>query len=123
MSIGENRKNHALRVEKKKSEEMEMKLTRKDLRPRSNISNKEKWDHRMKEQGIRYFVLKCEDFFDVINEEEAKKFNNILIKIERKRLSEGKTPSNKYWVINRNEPYANQVKVIIEQHEEIALKE
>jgi hypothetical protein len=45
----------------------------------------------------------------------------MLKKHEEYREAQGKPPTNRYWVVNRDEPYADQVKRIIEQNEGIVL--
>jgi hypothetical protein len=47
----------------------------------------------------------------------------MLVKVERARQPKGKPPSNKYWVVNRDEPYVDQVKEIIEKNEKVSLKD
>jgi len=87
------------------------------------VFSKKKWKEHIKTQGLKFFVLKCEDFLDAITEDEADTFNEMLAKMERARQSLGKVPANKYWVVNRDEPYADKVKRIIEENEKITLED
>lgn len=82
---------------------------------------KEDWLDEMKKGKLRYFVLKAIDFLEALTEEEAESFNNMLKKHEAYRKALGKTSSNKYWIVNRDEPYADQVKKLIEDHHGIKL--
>lgn len=79
------------------------------------------WLADLKINKLKYFVLKAEDFLNVLSESEARAFNMMLMKLEHKRESQGKTPANFYWVVNRDEPYADKVRALIEKHHGIKL--
>lgn len=74
---------------------------------------KELWLQDFKEKKLKYFVLKAEDFLNALNDEEIDIFNRMLKKHEMWRVKKGKTEYNQYWVVNRDEPYADQVKKLI----------
>ena len=82
---------------------------------------KEEWLENLNNAGLKYFVLKAEDFFATLSEEEVRSFDNFLVKHEQFRIDSGKHPCNKYWIVNRDEPYADEVKKIIEDNEGIEL--
>jgi hypothetical protein len=63
----------------------------------------EKWKKDLNRKGFKFFVLKAEDFLDCLSEEEVEQFNYFLFKHEKYRISKGKTPSNSYYVINRDD--------------------
>lgn len=84
---------------------------------------KQRWLQELNDNGIRYFVLKIEDFFRSLDDLEVAEFNNMLRKCERFRKSKGKKASNDYWIVNRDEPFASKVKKLIEEHYNIVLKE
>jgi len=79
------------------------------------------WLKRLKEDNIKFFVLKIEDFIDALSWKDIELFDSFLAKHEEYRISLGKNPNNKYWVVNRDEPYADEVKKIIEDNEGVAL--
>ena len=64
---------------------------------------KEEIKNEFKSNGFKYWVLKIEDFIDALSEAELNAFNEMLSKHEEYRLSCGKTPSNSYWVVNRDD--------------------
>jgi hypothetical protein len=60
----------------------------------------EKWKKQLDEVNIKYFVIKVEDFFNSLSEEELLLFNEFLYKYNEHRKPK---PINKYWIINRDE--------------------
>jgi len=82
---------------------------------------KEGWQSALREDGFKYFVLKCEDFLNALTSKEARAFDRMLQKHESYRVKKGKSSSNRYWVVNRDEPYADEVKRLIEKNRGIVL--
>ncbi len=78
-------------------------------------------EERFRRRGFKYFVVKMEDVFE-LNENALKSLDYLLMLYNKHRESKGK-PINKYWVVNRDKSYANQVKELIEKNEGIKLKE
>ncbi len=74
---------------------------------------KNQWITDMKQQGFKYCVFKWEDFFDALSANEVAWFNGFLKKMENHRISQHKSPGNNYWVVNRDESYADVVKNLI----------
>ena len=74
---------------------------------------RDQWLEDLKTEGLRFFVLKAEDFLRALSEEEAFYFNQMLKKHEDYRTGKGKSSYNKYWVVNRDEPYAEEVRELI----------
>lgn len=84
-------------------------------------SLKDEWLAELKEEGSKFFVLKSTDFLECLTSRDILIFNVMLKKHEDFRRAQGKSAVNRYWVVNRDEPYADQVKAIIEEHEGIKL--
>lgn len=82
---------------------------------------KKRWLEDLKKDNIKFFVLKIEDLFNAFSEEEAEIFDDLLARHEKYRISLGKKPNNKYWIVNRDEPYADEVKKIIEVNEGVII--
>lgn len=78
------------------------------------------WEEDLKNKGFKYFVLKMEDLFESCDENLLIGFNNVLRKYNDYRAKQNK-PVNSYWIVNRDEPYANEIKKIIEKNEKIKL--
>jgi len=74
---------------------------------------KDLWLEDLEKNGLKFFVLKAEDFLSALDEDEVEQFNDLLKKHEQWRLDKGKKSSNKYWVCNRDEPYAEEVRKLI----------
>lgn len=82
---------------------------------------KETWLKELKRQGFKYFVIKIDEFFDALNEDEIEFFNDLLALYNKHRTKKGKSAYNNYWIVNRDEKYANEVKRIIEENEGVKL--
>jgi len=80
----------------------------------------DKWKKQLNEDDFKYFVIKMEDIFEALDEKWLSAFNEILKKYNEHRKTKDK-PINKYWLVNRDEPYSDQVKKIIEENEGIKL--
>jgi hypothetical protein len=91
--------------------------------PMDAMSFKDEWLAYLKREGSKFFVLKCIDFLECLSAEEVIIFNMMLRKQEEYREAQGKPPFNRYWVVNRDEPYAHLVKEIIEGNEGIKLND
>ena len=84
----------------------------------------EEWKEDAEDAGLKYFVIKIEDFFNGCDQSDIANLDNVLEAIELYRRDMLKKKSNnRYWVVNRDEPYAIQVKEIIEKNEGIKLNE
>lgn len=64
----------------------------------SNIN--ENWKLQMEELGYKYFVIKADDWFDSLTEEQLLKFNEMLSKYNHFREPK---PINSYFLINQDE--------------------
>lgn len=64
-----------------------------------------------------HIVIKREDVMTLITADEAIVLANILQKIEDKRFEEGKKIRQSYYVVNHDEPYAQQVLDVIKSGE------
>lgn len=71
------------------------------------------WRHKLRAQGFKYFVLKAEDFLAALDADQVDEFNMMLQIHEAYRVHRGKPRANAYWVVNRDEPYADTVKALI----------
>ena len=58
------------------------------------------WKQQLKEEGIKYFVLKSEDLIDCLDEQDLFIFDDILRKYNEFREPK---PINKYYVVNRDD--------------------
>lgn len=65
---------------------------------------------------MKYIVLKVDDVNRYLDEKALIELSAICTSIDTLRMIEGKK-INKYHVVNTDEAYANEVKVIIERHE------
>ena len=59
-------------------------------------------DH-MAEKKLKFWVLKIEDFVEALTDEELLTFNKFLHKNALNREEKGKSLTNQYWVINKND--------------------
>ena len=89
--------------------------------PNPSLDIREDWRRHLKTRRMKYFVIKAEEFLEALSAEEARKFNILLRKYERYREESGKCAYNNYYVVNRDENYANVVKDLIEANEGIQL--
>jgi hypothetical protein len=74
----------------------------------------EDWKHDLGDNGFRFFVLKAQDVFDALDEEDLYVFNQMLKKIEKHREKVGKRASKSYWVYCRQWPHAKVIRSMIE---------
>lgn len=60
----------------------------------------EDWKLQMEELNFKYFVIKANDWFDSLTEEQLLEFNNMLCTYNHFREPK---PINSYFLINRDE--------------------
>lgn len=65
---------------------------------------------------MKYVALKVEDVDAYLSEKEKIELSNIYTKVATSRMIEGKD-INSYLVVNMDEPYADNVKTLIEESE------
>lgn len=87
------------------------------------IPVKEQWKEFIENKDLKYFVLKADDWFASLSEEELFFFDMMLEKMENYRLTQNKKRTNSYWVVNRDETFAPAVKMLIESSIGKKLKE
>jgi regulator of PEP synthase PpsR (kinase-PPPase family) len=66
---------------------------------------------------MKFAVLKVEDVLKVCNENQLATLDVIARMIGEMRKEEGRNPNPQYLVINKDEPYVDKIKAIIEEHE------
>ncbi|MGM7428550.1 hypothetical protein ABRZ22_04860 [Bacillus pacificus] len=66
---------------------------------------------------MKFGVLKIEDVIKVSTDKELATLDGIVRKIGVMRKEEGRNPEPKYYVVNQDEPYAEEVLNIIKKHE------
>lgn len=64
---------------------------------------KEEWLEQFESKELKFFVLKAEDFLEVLSKEEIKLFNLWLERHEQYRISKGKKPFNTYYIVNKDD--------------------
>ena len=60
-----------------------------------------------------HLVIKCEDIFKYLSNDERKTIANFLDKITQGRERDNKKPINTYYICNVDEPYADVVRGVI----------
>jgi len=65
----------------------------------------------------KFVVLKIEDVLKVSTESELLVLDGIVRKIGIMRKKEGRNPDPHYYVVNTDEPYAEEVLNLIQKHE------
>ncbi|KGT40590.1 hypothetical protein [Bacillus cereus] len=66
---------------------------------------------------MKFGVLKIEDVLKVSTQSELAVLDGIVRKIGIMRKEEDRNPDPKYYVVNQDEPYAEEVLNIIKKHE------
>lgn len=66
---------------------------------------------------LKYVVWKVEDVLAVCNENGLATLESVGRMISEMRKEQGKTANATYYVVNTDEPYADKVKALIEEHE------
>lgn len=64
----------------------------------------------------KFIILKIEDGVKYLNKEDKHKLCEIEDKIRIGRVNDGKSPNNKYAVINLDEPYSNEIIEIMKKY-------
>jgi len=89
----------------------------------SLIPKKQKWLFKITKAqlkgGVRmkFAVLKIDDVRKYCSEESKRDLDKVVLEITTGRMEDGKNPDNHYLIVNIDEPYADEVKSIIEKHE------
>lgn len=73
--------------------------------------------YQFKEKVDTHLVLKMEDVENALELREIEILNEILDKIARYRISQQKNAFSEYYIVNTDEPYADQVYDIIMENE------
>lgn len=66
---------------------------------------------------MKFLVLKFDDILKMTSANERDILEGISRKIECEREKQGRNPKPKYYVVNQDEPYAEEVLNIIKKHE------
>jgi hypothetical protein len=66
---------------------------------------------------MKFVVLKAEDIEKYCSFEQQEQLSEICNQIQGGRMEEGKNAENRYFVVNADEPYASDVKSLIEKNE------
>lgn len=66
---------------------------------------------------MKFVVLKIADVDKYCSFEQQEQLSEIRNQIQGKRTEEGKTPENRYYVVNVDEPYSDEIKHLIEESE------
>lgn len=66
---------------------------------------------------MKFVVYKVEDILKVCNTEQLAVLDGIAKCIGEMRKEEGRNTEPHYYVINKDEPYSDEIKAIIEKHE------
>jgi len=69
---------------------------------------RDEWRFMLEDEGSKYFVVKTDDIFKYLSDEQLDSFNDILFTIDHGRRKAGKK-ENAYLVVNEDEPYASKV--------------
>ena len=77
---------------------------------------KEQWLNHLRENNLKFFVLKAEDFLLSLSDDDVELFNMFLYKHEEYREKLGKTRYNNYWIINRDEDWSDEIKSVMNKH-------
>lgn len=80
------------------------------------------WKEHLRSEGLKFFVLKAEAFLDALGEDDAAAFNEMLQKYERARMAALKPAANRYWVTNRDEPWADEVEAVMRKHVDLGTR-
>ena len=65
------------------------------------------------ERNDTHIVIKKEDVLKYLEEPEQIALEEMLYRISRSRAEDNKNPFNKYYVVNKDEPYAEVVHGVI----------
>ena len=70
----------------------------------------------MRRAGFKFFVIKAEDLFSTLNENGLLLFGDLLDEFNKWRREVRGKPINSYYVINRDEPYADEIRDVLRKH-------
>lgn len=73
-----------------------------------------RWREEIESAGLRYFVLKAEDVFDALREDDLELFNGMLRVIEEHRRRKGKPLHRSFLVFARHWKGASRIKSLME---------
>ena len=65
----------------------------------------------------KFIVIKKDDLNKYVHKSIAAGLDDVLLEIEEGRKQDGKFPTPFYYVVNTDEPYADEVARLIETHE------
>lgn len=71
--------------------------------PISGEELRKQWLQSFKDDGLMYFVLKADQFLEVLNDDMIIDFLRALEDLANYRESIGKTRDNEYYVVNRDD--------------------
>lgn len=66
-----------------------------------------------------YLVWELQDVLEVCSRQQLVALESIGQMIALKRKEDGKQPDGKYYIVSKDEPYADKVKAIMEAHADI----
>lgn len=66
---------------------------------------------------MKYIVLKLEDIEDVATYTEKETLKDIAERVSMLRKRQGRNTNPEYYIVNQDEPYAGEVRKLIEEHE------
>jgi hypothetical protein len=66
--------------------------------------------------AMKYLVIKIDDYHEALEEREKDQLADLLHRIQFYRVTQLKSPTNQYVVINTDEPYADEVIAIMKKH-------
>lgn len=61
----------------------------------------------------KYLIAKTADIEHYLSVEQQQQLGDLMREIARRRILEGKRAFNEYWVVNKDEPYSEQVRELI----------
>lgn len=67
---------------------------------------------------MKFVVAKVEDIEKHLSKERQHQLGDLLREVARGRIVEGKKAFNDYWVVNKDEPYSDEVRKLILNHTE-----
>lgn len=79
-------------------------------------SYKEQWREQMEQDGFKFLVIKAEDLLSALSEDDLRRLDRMLAKFNKWRRDVRGKPVNSYYVINRDEPYADEVRDVLRKH-------
>jgi hypothetical protein len=71
---------------------------------------------------VKFVVLKVEDIEKYCPFWQQEQLSEICNQIQGGRMEVGKEAENRYYIVNADEPYAEKVRALIEEHEDKKIK-